>query len=68
MTEVAIDLTDSEEESVVIYIRLYESGDGMDVYEVTHNNDLHYFEADEDCDELDIISLAVQTIREDTNF
>lgn len=68
MTEVAIDLTDGVEDSVVIYIRLHEPCDGTDVWEVTHDQDRHYFEADEDCEDLDIIMLAVQTIREDQSL
>lgn len=65
MSEIEIDLTDGAEESVTIHIRLYDTGDGIDVFEVKHLDDLHYFEADENCDALDVIALAVETIRED---
>ena len=68
MTEVEIDLTNGEEDSVVIYIRLHEPCGDVDVFEVTHAEDRHYFEADTSCDALDVIALAIETIREDQSL
>lgn len=66
MNEALIDLSNDQEDSVVIIIKLHDPADhdGIDVYTVEHDGELYYFEADEDCDAVDIVSLAVQTIRE----
>ena len=66
MTEVTLDLSDGSEESVVINIRLIDpaASDGIDVWVVEHSGEEYYFEADEDCDGVDVVLLAVQTIRE----
>ena len=66
MTEATIDLSDGSDESTLISIRLYDpaSSDGVDVWEVEHEGEHYYFEAEEDCEMIDVILIAAQTIRE----
>lgn len=65
MTEMELDLSEGDD-SVLIRIRLTDpaDSDGIDVWEVEHEGESYYFEADEDCETIDVILLAVQTIRE----
>jgi hypothetical protein len=66
MSEASIDLTDGSGESTLINIRLYDpaTSDDIDVWEVEHEGEHYYFEAEEDCEMIDVILLAAQTIRE----
>jgi len=65
MTEIELDVSEGDD-SVLIRIRLSDpaDSDGVDVWEVEHDGEPYYFEADEDCEMIDVVLLAVQTIRE----
>lgn len=65
MTEISIDLTDSEEESVVIYIRLVDPsvGDGIDVWTVQYNDVVEYFECDDSYEMIDVVLSAVEALQ-----
>jgi len=65
MNEIAIDLTSEDEESVVIHIRLHEADEAVEVWEVSHQDDKHYFEAEASLEALEVVFLAVQTIQQD---
>lgn len=65
MTQMELDLSEGGD-STIIRIRLSDpaDSDGIDVWEVEHDGETYYFEADEDCEPIDVVLLAVQTIRE----
>jgi hypothetical protein len=66
MTEISIDLTDGEEESVLIYIRLIDPslGDGVDVWSVQHGERVEYFECEEDDEMIDVIAAAIESLQQ----
>lgn len=66
MSEFEIDLTDGQEESTVIKVRLIDPAtaqDGIDVWSVEHDGRLEYFETADSDTMLDVIEVAVNSLR-----